>query len=130
MKRSHKVLSWIGAVLVTGVATLGIALSHDAPCDAPQALTADTVRMKAIVYRCYGSPEVLSFEDVVKPALEADRVLIKVQAASVNPLDWHYMRGLPYIMRMSSGFGAPGIDGVASAFFLRSPASAPFHQRA
>jgi NADPH:quinone reductase-like Zn-dependent oxidoreductase len=34
-------------------------------------------------------------------------VLIKVHAASVNPLDWHYMRGKPYIMRATSGFGAP-----------------------
>ena len=40
---------------------------------------------------------------------------MKVHAASVNPVDWHYMRGTPYVMRMDSGFGAPknpriGID--------------------
>jgi NADPH:quinone reductase-like Zn-dependent oxidoreductase len=63
--------------------------------------------MKAVVYRCYGGPGVLSFEDIAKPALEAGRVLIRVQAASANPLDWHFMRGEPYIMRTSSGFGAP-----------------------
>jgi len=60
-----------------------------------------------VVFRCYGGPEVLSHEDVAKPALEADRVLVRVHAAAANPLDWHYMRGEPYIMRMSSGFGAP-----------------------
>ncbi len=63
--------------------------------------------MKAIVYRCYGSPDVLGYEDVKKPTPADDEVLIKVVAASVNPLDWHYMRGSPYIMRLMSGLGAP-----------------------
>jgi NADPH:quinone reductase-like Zn-dependent oxidoreductase len=63
--------------------------------------------MKAIVYRCYGSPDVLEFEDVEKPTPADNEVLVKVHAASVNPLDWHYMRGSPYIMRLGSGLGAP-----------------------
>ncbi len=44
---------------------------------------------------------------IEKPTLEDDQVLVKVRAASINPLDWHYMRGTPYLMRMESGFGAP-----------------------
>jgi NADPH:quinone reductase-like Zn-dependent oxidoreductase len=63
--------------------------------------------MKGIVYRCYGSPDVLEFEDIEKPIPADDEVLVKVHAASVNPLDWHYMRGSPYIMRLGSGVGAP-----------------------
>jgi NADPH:quinone reductase-like Zn-dependent oxidoreductase len=63
--------------------------------------------MKAIVYRCYGPPEVLQFEDVAKPTPADDEVLVRVRAAAVNPLDWHYMRGSPYIMRLASGLGAP-----------------------
>lgn len=63
--------------------------------------------MKAIVYRCYGSADVLKLEDVAKPVPAEDEVLIKIRAASVNPLDWHYMRGSPYIMRLESGIGAP-----------------------
>ena len=63
--------------------------------------------MKAIVYRCYGSPDVLEFEDVEKPTPADDEVLVKVHAASVNPLDWHFMRGSPYIMRLGTGLGAP-----------------------
>ncbi|MCH8308244.1 MAG: NAD(P)-dependent alcohol dehydrogenase [Proteobacteria bacterium] len=63
--------------------------------------------MKAIVYRCYGSPDVLEFEDVDKPTPADDEVLVKVHAAAVNPLDWHYMRGSPYIMRLGVGLGAP-----------------------
>jgi NADPH:quinone reductase-like Zn-dependent oxidoreductase len=63
--------------------------------------------MKAIVYRCYGSPDVLEFEDVEKPAIADDEILVKVHAAGVNPLDWHYMRGSPYLMRLMSGLSAP-----------------------
>jgi NADPH:quinone reductase-like Zn-dependent oxidoreductase len=46
-------------------------------------------------------------EDIEKVAPADNEVVVKVHAASVNPLDWHYMRGTPYIMRMSAGIGAP-----------------------
>lgn len=55
--------------------------------------------MKAITYHRYGSPDVLDFEEVDEPVAKDDEVLIGVRAASVNPRDWHFMRGLPYIMR-------------------------------
>jgi NADPH:quinone reductase-like Zn-dependent oxidoreductase len=55
--------------------------------------------MKAIVYYNYGSPDVLRCEDIEKPTAGDDGVLIKVRAASVNPLDWHLMRR-PYIRRI------------------------------
>src|SRR6266446_3183587 len=41
----------------------------------------------------YGPPDVLQFTDVAKPTAKDDEVLIKLYAASVNPLDWHFMRG-------------------------------------
>jgi NADPH:quinone reductase-like Zn-dependent oxidoreductase len=56
--------------------------------------------MQAIVSTEYGSPERLRLEEVDKPALEPDGVLIRVRAASVNPLDWHLLRGEPYIGRL------------------------------
>src|SRR5216683_700415 len=56
--------------------------------------------MKAIVYHEYGSPDVLRLEEIEKPVPNDDQVLVKVRAASVNPLDWHYIRGSPYFMRM------------------------------
>lgn len=107
MKRSMKILSGIGAVLVMGAAALGVVMSRNAPCASATPLAAGTTTMQAVVFRCYGGPEVLSVEDVAKPSLEAGRILVRVHAASANPLDWHYMRGEPYIMRMSSGFGVP-----------------------
>jgi NADPH:quinone reductase-like Zn-dependent oxidoreductase len=55
--------------------------------------------MKAVVYTDYGSPDVLEIRDVKKPVPNDDQVLIKVRAASINPLDWHFMEGTPYIMR-------------------------------
>src|SRR5256885_10027871 len=63
--------------------------------------------MKAIVYRTYGSPNVLHFEESATPTPTDDQVLIRVRAASVNPYDWHFMRGSPYIMRMLSGLTRP-----------------------
>ena len=56
--------------------------------------------MKAIVYTKYGSPDVLELKEVEKPAPKDNEVLIKVRAASVNPLDWHFMRGKPLFMRL------------------------------
>ena len=63
--------------------------------------------MKAIVQDKYGSPDVLELKEIDKPVVEDDEVLVRVRAASVNPADWHYMRGLPYIMRPQAGLGKP-----------------------
>ena len=56
-------------------------------------------RMKAIVYGHYGSPEVLELKDIGQPVPGDDEVLVKVCAASINPLDWHFMRGTPYLLQ-------------------------------
>src|SRR5271157_581244 len=63
--------------------------------------------MKAIVYHKYGSPDVLAFEEVEKPTFGDDKVLIRVRAAAVNPLDWHFMRGEPYVLRLQAGLRKP-----------------------
>ena len=59
--------------------------------------------MKAIVYRNYGSPDVLKCEEIEKPTAGDDEVLIKIRAASVNPLDWRLMRGKPLFVRLAIG---------------------------
>ncbi|OXM67582.1 NAD(P)-dependent alcohol dehydrogenase [Amycolatopsis vastitatis] len=62
--------------------------------------------MKALVQRVYGPAESLSFEDVPDPAPADGEVLVRVRATSVNPYDWHFMRGEPYVARlMPGGFG-------------------------
>jgi len=60
--------------------------------------------MRAIVYEEYGSPDVLNFQEVEKPAPMEDEVLVKVHAASVNAADWHIMRADPPLVRLM-GFG-------------------------
>jgi NADPH:quinone reductase-like Zn-dependent oxidoreductase len=74
--------------------------------------------MKAIVYYNYGSPDVLHHEEIEKPAAGDNEVLIKVRAASVNPLDYGSLKGVPYIFRIVFGLrkptitqpGRPGVD--------------------
>jgi NADPH:quinone reductase-like Zn-dependent oxidoreductase len=63
--------------------------------------------VKAIVRDTYGSADVLELTDIDKPEPGDDEVLLRVHAASVNPADWHILRGLPYIARMQFGLGKP-----------------------
>jgi NADPH:quinone reductase-like Zn-dependent oxidoreductase len=63
--------------------------------------------MKAIIYCDYGDADVLRLEDVERPVPTDDQVLVKVHAASLNPLDWHFMRGTPYLVRMMAGLRRP-----------------------
>lgn len=108
MTRRRKILGSIALILAVALGALAFALSHESACTPAPALAADAPRMKAIAHRCYGGPEVLKLEEIEKPVPADNEVLVKVHAAGVNPLDWHYLRGKPYIMRLSSGFGAPG----------------------
>lgn len=70
--------------------------------------------MQAIVFRKNGPPDVLQYEEIEKPTPAADEVLIKVCAASVNPLDWRMMRGSPLISMLSPRrkpkLSHPGVD--------------------
>lgn len=63
--------------------------------------------MRAIVYERYGPPEVLSLKQIETPAPAAGEVLIRVHAASVNPYDWHFLRGAPRFIRLFTGIGKP-----------------------
>ncbi len=107
MKLRYKIP--LGILLVLGVAMSALALvvGHTSACSPASQVAIDGEAVKAITYRCYGSPEVLEYVDIKKPTPAADELLVKVHAASVNPLDWHYMRGSPYLMRLVAGIGAP-----------------------
>jgi len=50
--------------------------------------------MKAIVVHAYGGPEVLKFEDYPDPIPGTGEVLVRVAAASVNPIDYKRRAGL------------------------------------
>ena len=63
--------------------------------------------MKAAVYTRYGPPDVVQIADVEKPTPQDNEVLIEVRAASLNPLDWHFMRGTPYVGRIMMGLRKP-----------------------
>jgi NADPH:quinone reductase-like Zn-dependent oxidoreductase len=63
--------------------------------------------MKALVQSVYGSPELLELRDVEMPALGPGKVLVRVYAASVNALDWHTTRGMPYLIRLFDGLRVP-----------------------
>lgn len=63
--------------------------------------------MKAIIFDKYGSPDVLRMDEVQKPTPAENQVLVKIHAASANPLDWHRMRGEPFIARLDGGLFKP-----------------------
>ena len=64
--------------------------------------------MRAIVQTRYGAPErVLHLEDVDRPSVGDDEVLIRVRATSVNTPDWITVTGVPYILRLRSGLRRP-----------------------
>ena len=107
MTLRYKALGVVLLLVAVALLSLAFGLSYDSACGPAPVLPNDAKLMKAIVYRCYGPPDILKSEDIEKPTAADNEVLVKVRAASVNPLDWHYMRGAPYIVRIDSGFGKP-----------------------
>jgi NADPH:quinone reductase-like Zn-dependent oxidoreductase len=107
MKLRYKILGVFVILLAAGVFSLALVMSRTSPCAPAPPLPAGTPLMKAVVHRCYGSPNIMRLEDIPKPTPADDEVLVKVHAASINPLDWHYLEGTPYMVRMDAGFGKP-----------------------
>jgi len=70
--------------------------------------------MRAISYTEYGPPDVLRLTEVPRSIPKDDEVLVRIRAASVNPLDWHFMRGTPHFVRIIAGLRKPktrlGVD--------------------
>src|SRR5215208_3559745 len=116
-----RVLKWTAAAIPLALlAAFGVAYARsDNDCGET---AAPRTPMKAVVYCEYGSPEVVRLADVEKPVPGDDQVLVRVRAAAVNPLDWHFMRGTPYVGRLGMGLRKPknthlGVDyaGVVEA---------------
>ena len=103
-----RMLATAAALVIVVTAASGLAaLRYEAQCTAAPSYAGGAPTMKAVVHRCYGSPDVLALEDVAKPKPASNEVLVRVRAVSVNPLEWHGMRGEPYVMRVTSGIGRP-----------------------
>ena len=112
MKLRYKILNSLLLIIGVAIVALAVALSYDAPCEPAPAVASGAQTMKAVRYYCYGPTDVLEYADVEKPSPAADEVLIKVNFAAVNPLDWHYLHGTPYFMRVMSGLGKPADSGL------------------
>lgn len=115
-----RILKWsaaaISLVLVFGVLALFVAWWRSDNDCAERAAAALAHPMKAIVYCHYGAADVLRVEEIEKPAPADDQVLVRVRAASVNPLDYHYMRGTPQVMRLDAGLRKPSVTRLGVDF--------------
>jgi NADPH:quinone reductase-like Zn-dependent oxidoreductase len=98
--RIRRVLLWTFCLIILLIGGLFL---YALATEKQEAIETGEPHMKAVVYTNYGSPDVLEIRDVKKPVPNDDQVLVKVRAASVNPLDWHFMEGTPYIMRLMMG---------------------------
>jgi NADPH:quinone reductase-like Zn-dependent oxidoreductase len=70
--------------------------------------------MKAIRYARYGSPDVLELQDIDLPLVDDEDILVRVRAAAVNPLDFHFLRGTPYLIRTMAGLSRPKANGLGA----------------
>jgi NADPH:quinone reductase-like Zn-dependent oxidoreductase len=71
--------------------------------------------MQAIVYHRYGAPDVLKLQEIDKPTIPDDQLLVRVHAASLNAGDWHSLTGL-YIARTQLGWRKPKNTRLGSDF--------------
>ena len=81
--------------------------------------------MKAIVYRRYGSPDVLALQDVQKPQFPRTATCSSgFTPPPLNPLDWHLLRGEPYVVRPTAAGANPSATPRASTWPASSRRSA------
>jgi NADPH:quinone reductase-like Zn-dependent oxidoreductase len=104
-KRWKRILKWTGGVILLALIAWVFIAYWTSTNDCERYAAAPTTPMKAIVYCDYGVPN-LKLQEIEKPTPADDQLLVKVRAASVNPLDWHFIEGTPYIGRFLFGFGA------------------------
>ena len=103
-----RILKWIALAIPVALLAMFIVayFRSDNACSDPGRGT-PAHPIKAIVHCDYGLADVLKLEDIEKPVAGEGQILVRVRAASLNPLDWHYMRGTPYVMRLSTGLRRP-----------------------
>jgi NADPH:quinone reductase-like Zn-dependent oxidoreductase len=98
-KRWKRILKWTAGVILIALIACALVAYWTSTNDCESYATVPANPMKAIVYCDYGVPN-LKFQEIEKPTPADDQLLVKVRAASVNPLDWHFVEGTPYFMRL------------------------------
>lgn len=81
--------------------------SKSNPTETSGELVSIPTKMQAAVARRYGTPEVLAVEEVPVPSPGKGELLVKVEASSLNALDWHFLTGTPYFLRLVEGLRKP-----------------------
>jgi NADPH:quinone reductase-like Zn-dependent oxidoreductase len=106
-KRWKRIIKWSASIIVLALILWGFIAYWTSSNDCQQYAAVPTNPIKAIVYCDYGVPN-LKLQEIEKPTPADDQLLVKVRAASVNPLDWHFVEGTPYLMRaMGVGLRKP-----------------------
>jgi NADPH:quinone reductase-like Zn-dependent oxidoreductase len=105
--RFKRVLKWSAGLIPLFCVVLFLVawFRSDNSCSDPA--TTPEHPMKAVIYCEYGPSSVLEWKDVEQPVPGDSQVLVRVHAAAVNALDWHVMRGVPYLARMVMGLRKP-----------------------
>src|SRR5436190_5276856 len=102
-----RILKWTAAVVFLGLFAWFFIAYWTSSNDCDRKTAAPNNPMKAITYCDYGIAN-LKLQENQKPTPNDDQILVRVRAASVNPYDWHFIEGTPYIMRaMGVGLRKP-----------------------
>jgi len=102
-----RILKWTVAVILVALISWAFIAYWTSTNDCWRYASAPANPMKAIVYCDYGVAN-LKLEEIEKPVPNDDQILVRVRAASVNPYDWHFIEGTPYVMRaMGVGLRKP-----------------------
>jgi len=121
-KRWKRVVKWTLGTILLILLLCGFVAYWTSTNDCQRQSAAPTNPMKAVVHCEYGKPDVLQVKDIEKPSPDDTQLLVRVRAASLNPLDGHMMRGMLLARLMGSGLRKPkdtriGVDysGVVEA---------------
>ncbi|MEQ8802546.1 MAG: NAD(P)-dependent alcohol dehydrogenase [Haliea sp.] len=111
-----KILAGLTATALLALGALALVINHNAPCGPVPPMAQGAAGFAAIMQHCYGDADILTLETVSTPELAENQVLVRVHAASVNPLDKHFLHGTPYLLRLVNGFNAPKSPGAGADF--------------
>src|SRR5437773_544038 len=121
-KRWKRILKWTASIILLALILWVFIAYWTSTNDCNRDTAAPANPIKAIVKCDYGTPDVLQVKDIEKPKPDDTQVLVRVRAASLNPLDGHFVRGMLLARVMGGGLRKPkdtriGVDyaGVVEA---------------